>query len=257
MSAPARLEALTLAHDPADPTTSAIALRHDAGTPVTLPEWRRASCVNPEDAPVAYAAARVTAPAVLVQVRRTQPGLAGGELRAEPAGGPDADAPGEPAGVLGRIAPTPVSFGDDDLVTVRAVLSGDRLNQAAPDVLDVRWRWAWRTGDGDPWTELDETELRVYALLDVPTAPWQPAPVDASNTQLPWTAVLGYSCRWARGAANPAEAARLITQSVFDLAPDLIGTDVRSWARRSTPRPPSTAPHSWTACAAVSAMGAT
>jgi hypothetical protein len=226
MSAPVRLEALTLAHDPTDPSSSALALRRDAATTVTLPEWRRAASVNPEDSPVSYAVARLDSPAVLAQVRRLEPTLAGGQLRAGP------------SSPLGSVESTTVAFAaDDDLVTVRATVSHQQLGLRAPDVFDVIWQWQWRTDPADDWDDLDETELRVYVLLDVPTAPWQQSPADAGNVQLPWTTVLDHACRWARGAGTAGAAAAQITQAVYDLAPELIeyGCPILAATQYSTP----------------------
>jgi hypothetical protein len=64
----------------------------------------------------------------------------------------------------------------------------------------------------------------VYTVLDVPTAPWVQS-IDTANTQLPWADVLDFACAWARGATDADEAAALITQSVYDLGPEVLAYD--------------------------------
>ena len=75
-------------------------------------------------------------------------------------------------------------------------------------IRDVTWHWEYRLGPYHAWHRFDTTRHRLYAMLGVPTAPWHQAPL---NTQLPWTDVLDYACRWAEGAASAdmAAAARI------------------------------------------------
>jgi hypothetical protein len=69
------------------------------------------------------------------------------------------------------------------------------------------------------------TRHRIYILIDVPTRPWNQAPFGSANTQLPWTDVLDYACRWAEGATSTDMAAALVTQSVYNLGPSVVTYD--------------------------------
>src|SRR3712207_4236847 len=50
-------------------------------------------------------------------------------------------------------------------------------------------------------------------------------PLLARNTQLPWTEVLDYACRWAFLTTTPDAAAARITRSVYDLGPTVVEYD--------------------------------
>jgi hypothetical protein len=81
--------------------------------------------------------------------------------------------------------------------------------------------------DGAPTAmgELRDHTHRIYVLLDVPTAPWQQAPYQPNNLQLPWTDILDHGCRWAAPATIPDDAAARITRKVYDLGPGIITYD--------------------------------
>ena len=241
---PILLESLTFAHHPGDPATSALALRRDAGRPVTVPEWRRGSCVDPVDSPVAYSIAQTAAPVVLVRVRRSDPTVTGGRLRAvdplvaDLVGGARRRAARATWGnLLGDVEPVRVTFTDDQPVTVPAVLRTSTLAEGGVDVRDGSWRWQFRADGASEWCDIADTRIRVYAVLDGPTSPWAQLPHDQGNSQLPWTAVLDYACRWARGATTVADAAAAITRAVYELGPDLIeyGCPVLAQTQYSTP----------------------
>src|SRR5260370_831639 len=71
------------------------------------------------------------------------------------------------------------------------------LAHSSVHVRDVEWHWEYRLGPHHPWHHFAVTRHRLYFVLDVPTGPWKQAPFNAANTQLPWTDVLDYACRWA------------------------------------------------------------
>jgi len=92
-------------------------------------------------------------------------------------------------------------------------------------ISDVAWRWEYRLGPQHPWHPFTVTRHRFYVVLDVPTDPWKATPYNAGNTQLLWTDVLDYTCRWAAGATSKDMAAALVTQSVYALGPSIITYD--------------------------------
>jgi hypothetical protein len=53
----------------------------------------------------------------------------------------------------------------------------------------------------------------------MPTGPWQQAPYNAVNKQVPWTEVLDYACSWAAGAMTADDAAGKVTDAVHNLGP--------------------------------------
>jgi hypothetical protein len=65
----------------------------------------------------------------------------------------------------------------------------------------------------------------VYAVLSIPKLPWTQQPFNAGNTQLPWTDVLAYACKWASGATDAVTAATMITTAVYSLGPAIMTYD--------------------------------
>jgi len=118
-------------------------------------------------------------------------------------------------------------------------------------IRDVTWHWEYRLGPHHAWHRFDTTRHRLYAMLGVPTAPWHQAPL---NTQLPWTDVLDYACRWAEGAASADMAAALVTQAVYALGPSIVTYVVLAAAARITAFPISTALILSSGCAVASAI---
>jgi hypothetical protein len=211
-----RLEAIIFNHDPLS-AANGVNLRRDVARIVPVPEWRRFVSVNPEDSVVAYAVseARQATPTILAQFRRTDPALTSVEVRSiDPTGGQS---------VLGTAGPRWVTFtGGEVSPFVALSLAQARLRTSGVGVHDLRWRWQYRPDPQQPWTDFAESRHRVYTVLSVPRPPWQQQPYVTSNTQLPWTGVLDYSCRWAASAQTLDEAAALVTEAVFELGPEVI-----------------------------------
>jgi len=87
------------------------------------------------------------------------------------------------------------------------------------------WRWQYRLQPTDPWTDLRQATTKIYTVLEVPKSPWQQTPYQNTNTQLPWTEVLDYACRWAFLAATLDDAAARVTRNVYDLGPTVVEYD--------------------------------
>jgi hypothetical protein len=91
-------------------------------------------------------------------------------------------------------------------------------------VHQVTWRWQYRVAGG-AWNDFEESRHRIYTLLKMPTEPWQQFPYNRTNTQLPWTDVLDYACRWAGGTFTLDDAAARLTDAVNDLGRAVVKYD--------------------------------
>jgi hypothetical protein len=127
--------------------------------------------------------------------------------------------------VLGEVAAQTVSFTAGQAGPIAFTLTQTRLDGASVGSRTTEWRWQYRRSANDPWTDMEITRHRIYTLLDLPTAPWQQAPYQASNLQLPWTDVLDYACQWAAGARDAVAAGGGITRGVNSLGPSIITYD--------------------------------
>jgi hypothetical protein len=237
------LDAVKFNHDPGAISADAINLRRNATQVVAVPEWRNGVSLNPEDSPAAYAQnpTRGNTLTIQAQFHRSDPQLTTVRIRAV-----DADLnPPEPRGclgilvwllllllralsgnVLGRVRARTVYFpggGQTGFETFE--LTNVRLWKVGVGVHTTTWRWQYRKGRRQRWTDFATTTHRIYVLLDVPTAPWQQIPYQPNNLQLPWTDVLDHSCRWAAPATTPDDAAARITRSVYDLGPQIVTYD--------------------------------
>jgi hypothetical protein len=210
---PLRLEAIVFNHDPFSPA-SGLNVRRDADEPNPAPEWNRTSGAV---GAVAYATseARLATPTIQVQLRQTGPVAPALEVRAVvPQGASD---------VLGSVRARQVTFRPDGTSRFETFqLENPRLTQPGVGVHTVRWRWQFRPDPHQPWAALQKSTHAVYTVLALPGPPWQQAPFGPFNTQLPWTAVLDWACRWAATAQDLDEAASRVTQAVFELGPELI-----------------------------------
>lgn len=239
------LEAIKFNHDPASATGDGFSLRRNETQFVNVPEWRRGVNTNPEDSPAAYAIRETRGHTLTIQAKfrcdargrqiiqvraldaRTTPRLALAPsletlatyllrpVLRELAGG----------GVLGEVKEKQVVFDDGETGFETFELTNVRIWEAGVGVNDIAWRWQFRAAPDAPWTDFADSAHRIYTVLRQPRPPWQEVPHDPTNTQLPWTEVLEYACRWAAGARTPEAAASLITQRVFDLGPDVLQYD--------------------------------
>jgi hypothetical protein len=236
-----RLESISFNHDSSSATHDALNLRRNATTPLTVPEWRRGACFNPEDSPAAYARASVHGHAIRIKTvfSSDDPAIRSVQVRAldNALGGSSRHGCLGAlidlvlallrllfGNVLGVVKPTRVHFVAGTTGPVALTLVGARVGDVPVGVHTTEWRWQYRTGRG-PWTDLAVTRHRIYVLVDVPTAPWQQAPSSPSNTQLPWTEVLDVACRWGALATTADQAAAKVTAAVYALGPGTVEYD--------------------------------
>jgi hypothetical protein len=242
-----QLESIAFNHDPSGASHDAINLRRNATQWVSVPEWQRGLAVNPEDSPAAYAVAQTAGNTVTIQAAFTcsDPSWTSAEIRAID----NVVYPGivfvqQPTGclawlvyvllpllralvgnVLGEAAARSVPLVNGASGPVLFDLIHTRLDGASVGARTTEWRWQYRRTSEEPWTDIEITRHRIFTLLDLPTAPWQQAPYQQSNTQLPWTEALDYACQWALGARSPVEAGGGVTRGVNNLGPNLVTYD--------------------------------
>jgi hypothetical protein len=204
------IESVTFNHIPGGVTHDALNIRRNATQTVHVPEWRRFISVHPEDSPAAYAiqTTRGNVLSIVATLSSIDPGTAFVEVRVEH-----------------HVKARPVNFTNGSSGPVVFELIDPPTERGRVGVHDVTWRWEYRLGPHREWRHFDTTRHRLYVVLAPPTAPWNQAPFNPANTQLPWTDVLDYACRWADDAISADMAAALVTQAVYALGPAIITYD--------------------------------
>jgi hypothetical protein len=238
------LEAIQFNHEPGSASRDAFNIRRNETEVVHVPEWRRGVSIKPEDSPAAYARDELQGRTPTIRAKFSflgfDPAIQKVRIRA----------------LDGRLTPKLNSNESSRLFVellkpvLREALSDNVLGSvlerevrvkggeefelfnldhvsiasAGVSVSDIIWRWQFRTNTTD-WTDFATTTHRIFTVLDMPKAPWQPNSDETSNTQQPWVEVLDYACRWAAAAADVDEAAKLVTQQVNGLGPTLLRYD--------------------------------
>ncbi|MBI1787477.1 MAG: hypothetical protein HYR60_07995 [Acidobacteria bacterium] len=204
------VEAIKFNHDSNSAAKDALNIRKNAAQFISVPEWRRFLSVNPEDSRAAYAVAPTQGKTIAIQVSLSanDAGLGFVEVRVEH-----------------HVKARPVNFTNGQSGFVVFELIDPPIAHGRVGIWDVEWHWEYRLGPYHPWHHFSTTRHRFYVVLDTPTAPWKQAPYNMGNTQMPWTDVLDYACRWAAGATSTEMAAALVTQSVYALGPGVVTYD--------------------------------
>src|SRR5579872_548387 len=204
------VEAIKFNYDANAATHDALNIRENATRMIAVPEWRRFVCVNPQDSRAAYAVGPAHGNPISIQVSMssTDPSVAFIEVR-----------------VKDHVKARPVNFVNGQTGFVTFELIDPPSARGHVGVWDVDWQWEYRTAPHRSWHHFATTRHRLYVVLDVPRDPWKQAPYTAGNTQLPWTDVLDYACRWAEGATSRDMAAALVTQHVYALGPSVVTYD--------------------------------
>lgn len=233
------LIAIAFNHAADGATPDALNIRRNATLPVPLPEWQRGASFSAADSLAAYAIEQLQARPITIWARFASllPQVRAAQIRAVQPPLPwlnPGTAPFQPwqgwlqarINVLGEVAPQTVSFGaGGDSGWVPFTLQHTRLATCGVGVHQVRWHWQYRLALLDPWRDFTVSEHTIYTVLRTPRAPWLQQPMNAANTQLPWTEALDIACRWANGARDADEAAAAITRTVFALGAGLLSYD--------------------------------
>jgi hypothetical protein len=230
-----RLEAIQFNHDSCSASVDAFNIRKNQKEFVEVPEWRRNVSINPEDSPAAYALCETRGNTLTIRARFSwdDRGVSPVDIRA--LDGRINPKPGNNSAfsasavrllrpvlrssignVLGEVAQQNIKPCEDETVFHEFELKNVRIWDAGVGVQDIVWRWQYRLSGTSNWIDFALTTHRVYTVLQVPKRPWLQEH-DPSNTQLPWLEVLDHACNWASGAADPNDAAQLVTLRVHDL----------------------------------------
>lgn len=203
------VERIHLNHDPTSKTTGAFSIRRNERCDIVRPEWRNRVCVRPEDAPAAYACNRVENINITIQAEFScmHPGVTKVLVRACD-GHLNSDYNCE-GNVLGTVAETEVRF-VNRMATATLCLENVKLEDTGVGVNDVIWKWQF-SEDGQNWEDITTSRHRIYSVIRMPTAPWEPHSTKITNTQLPWTEVLDFACRIAASTKDLITAARKVT----------------------------------------------
>lgn len=235
------LEAIKFNHNSSSAATDGLNIRRNETRSVTIPEWQRGSSVNPEDSPAAYSLYDTFGNTLTIQAKFkcSDPDTQAIEVRA--VDGALYSSPSWALGfirfftwvlrsvfrrsagsVLGEVKRRYVylSAGETEFETFE--LENVRIWEAGIGLHDIVWCWQYRHHSSQSWTDFATSRHRIYTVLREPTKPWLQKPFDNTNTQIPWTEVLDYACRWAAGVKNIDEAAIGITRNVYDLGPKTV-----------------------------------
>ena len=223
---PISIESVLFNHDTSAAAHDALNLRRNATEEVRLPEWQEGICVRPEDSPAAYSIADTKGHKITIKAsfRSSNPGPHKVEIRAVD-DLDDPDVPAECRNVLGQVKARKIPFAGGQSGLQEMTLEHVRLHEWGVGVRETTWHWQSRDDPGDKWETFATTRHRIYSVLKTPTAPWQQAPFNSGNTQVPWSDVLDYACWWAFGAKSVDKAAAHITRHVYDLGPAVITYD--------------------------------
>lgn len=188
----------------------ALAARKNAKEAIQRPEWSRHRSVNPEDSPVVYVAEQKKKSKATITVRLSCSHSSVGSLEVR---------------VAKHVAGRRVAFvrGSTRLTTFKLLRPPPVFGRVG--IWDVEWNWQYRVRRTEKWQDLYTTRHRFYIVQGLPTAPWNQLRPHSSNTRLPWTDVLNYSCRWAEGAATVKSAAALVTKRVNGLGSNVVTYD--------------------------------
>lgn len=218
----------SIAFDHPGAASPLVTVRRNAVEPVIVPEWRGGYSIDSDDSVVAFALEGSQDAHLSLEVRLTSssPGLRSADVRAVSLVDAFPWLPPQPEPILGRAALTTVDF--DDLGESGAVLfdlEGVRIWDRGIGVHDVAWCWQARPDANWPWTPIGLSRHRVYVLLRSPRPPWSTQPRSPANQNLPWTDLLEFACRWARGARTPEQVAQLVTRAVYELGSGIVRYD--------------------------------
>lgn len=216
------LEAIHFNHGPDPEHTGAFTIRRNERCHIVLPEWRRDICVRPEDAPAAYAASLLENIHITIQAEFScdHPGAT---VRVKAGDGHLRSNANCESNVLGTVPETDVTF-VNGRAKVPLCLQNVKLRDIGVGVNDVIWDWQY-SGDGKHWHDITTSLHRIYSVIDLPTAPWEPRSRDTENTQLPWTEVLDFACRSAAGVTDLMAAATKVTLWANDLGRGILHYD--------------------------------
>lgn len=122
--------------------------------------------------------------------------------------------------VLGDVQAKYIQFDADGNSALETfTLVNPKLKSSGVGKRTTDWKWQVRTQistkflKGWLWVTFEQTQHKIYVVLDIPQGPWDQNPV-GNNTQLPWVDALDKACLWALGAKSKDQAAERITKAI-------------------------------------------
>jgi hypothetical protein len=198
------LISITFNYDPNSANHDALNIRTNAAGFVAPPEWKTV-----ERSPVAYSIADTQGQTIRIKVQFKSDTDEDLHVFIRALG----------SGVLGHVKQKKVLF-KKGIHTSNVMFDLQHVTLGIDGVGEYPVTWAWQYSfNGHHWHNFLHTHHTVYALLAMPTAPWVQQPFNSGNTQLVWTDVLKYACKWASGATDPVTAESKITAAVYALGP--------------------------------------
>jgi len=198
------LISITFNFDPNSANHDALNIRTNAAGFVAPPEWKTV-----ERSPVAYSIADTQGQTIRIKVQFKSDTDEDLHVFIRALG----------SGVLGHVKQKKVLF-KKGIHTSNVMFDLQHVTLGIDGVGEYPVTWAWQYSfNGHHWHNFLHTHHTVYALLAMPTAPWVQQPFNAGNTQLVWTDVLKYACKWASGATDPVTAESKITAAFYALGP--------------------------------------
>lgn len=222
------LEAIKFNHDPTGNTTGAFNIRRNEQEPIQIPEWQKGESVRSEDSPAAYALDHVKKLDFNIKAKFSVPNSSLKKLtikavledsvKGEEFDKLTAESRSAADRRLGETEETEINFKRGQSGFQTFTLNDERIWDRGVGVRDLTWRWHYsQPSTSKTWTEFAVTHHRIYTVLCRPTDPWKPGSSDESDTQVPWTDVLDYACRWAATTTNVDDGATQVTQRMIML----------------------------------------
>ncbi len=225
-------------------TDNAMNIRKNATDFVNVPEWEKGISVNPQDSPAVYTIKETKGNILKIQAKfsGTFHEDTAYEIRA-------IDAYVNPprssgcigfvlwlirviiralfGNVLGEVKAKVVNFPATGGLTGFETfeLKNVRIWSVGIGIHTTNWQWQYRPATGGGWVDFENTQHKIYTVLETPTSPWQQLPYGSGNIQLPWTEVLDYACQWSFSSIDVDTAATRITENIFNLGSSIIEYD--------------------------------
>ncbi len=183
------LESISFNHEPDDDIIDGINLRMNALEEVHIPEWKKGE----QSYPAAYIKNRaITVKAVFSSAK----GVKKAKIRAV-----------SKKGCLGNLVEETVFFSSK-----RIIEHTFTVTDCTPDRIKSFWQeWEWYIErinlKRQPSLNIATSRKKIFVLLARPQSPWK-----SKGQTEPWGDVLEETCKWARDAKYPKEAAKKITK---------------------------------------------
>jgi hypothetical protein len=202
------LEAIKFNYDPNSVAHDAFNIRVNETESVTVPEWRRNETTAPSAAAYAIKETADSQISIQAKFRRHDSNISRIEVQAiDPTG----------KNILGEVQARPATFSDEVTDYISFNLEKTRIQEAGVSASTTTWEWQYRLSASSSWLPLETTKHRIFTTLRVPQPPWVCCPYNESNTQLPWTEILEFVCKWAAGAKSYIAVATKLTNEFRNL----------------------------------------